>query len=237
MPRFFCEYVRGDTQVITGADADHITKSLRMKPGDDLIICDTYGYEYDCKIASISKSQVKLKILNRQKTCVEPDVRVTLFQGIPKGNKFDLICQKTVEMGVDKIVPVLMERSIAKMDNGKRIMRLQRISDEAAKQSGRGIKPKVCEVIRFSEAVAHSSSCDISLFFYENGGQKVGNLLKDSHKDISIFIGPEGGFSLGEVEMLQNSGALAASLGPRILRTETAPIAALSLVMYLTGNL
>lgn len=237
MPRFFCEYISGESHIIDGDDATHIIKSLRMKPLEKLMLCDTYGYDYECIIRQIKDNTVVVDILNKHKSLSEPTINVTLYQGIPKGSKLELICQKSVELGVTKIVPVLMDRSISKLENKKKIDRLQKISNSAAKQSGRGIIPKITEVMSFTDAVNDANIADKSIFFYENGGDRTGDAIDSTDKSFAIFIGPEGGFSLDEVEAMRNNNIKPVSLGRRILRTETAPITALSIIMYLTGNL
>lgn len=237
MPKFFCEHIDDNTQVISGKDAIHIIKSLRMKIGDSITLSDTYGYDYNCKINDMKDNNVFLNVVSKQKSISEPSVKVILYQGIPKGSKLELVCQKAVELGVYRIVPVLMERSVAKLENSKKIDRLQKIADEASKQSGRGMLPKVSNVMSFSDAVKEASKFDKSIFFYENGGLKTGDIISQRDKTISAFIGPEGGFSLDEVETMKKNDFIPATLGPRILRTETAPITVLSVIMYLTGNL
>lgn len=239
MPKFFVEYINGENHLIKGEDAKHIIKSLRMRVGDDIVICDTLGYDYSCKIYDIGENLVSLKILSRKKCESEPSIKVTLYQGLPKGEKMDLIVQKSVELGVFRIVPVMMNRCISTPSSKsleKKITRWNKIAESAAKQSGRGIIPKVENMIKLNEALNFFGKDEKVIFFYEGGGESLGKLVKPSENKISIFIGPEGGFSLEEVEFLKSIGT-ASTLGKRILRTETAPIAALSAIMYVTGNM
>ena len=239
MPKFFVEYINGENHLIIGEDAKHIIKSLRMRVGDDIIICDTLGYDYSCKIYDIGENLVSLKILSRKKCESEPSIKVTLYQGLPKGEKMDLIVQKSVELGVFRIVPVMMTRCISMPSSKsleKKIIRWNKIAESAAKQSGRGIIPSVENMIKLNEALNFFGKDEKVIFFYEGGGESLGKLVKSSENKISIFIGPEGGFSLEEVEFLKSIGT-ASTLGKRILRTETAPIAALSAIMYVTGNM
>lgn len=240
MPRFFIEHINGDTHVINGSDALHISRSLRMKPGQKLTICDTEGFYYDCEIAEISDDKVRLNILEKRPCQTEPTVKVTLYQGLPKSDKMDVIIQKSVELGVAKIVPVIMERSVSRPDQKsakKKLLRWQKIAESAAKQSARGLVPKVNNIISMKEAILDAAKSDTSIFFYEGGGENIGNLLTGFPNNISVFIGPEGGFSLDEVLELKASDIYAATLGSRILRTETAPISALSVIMYVTKNM
>ena len=173
-------------------------------------------------------------------TISEPSVSVTLYQGLPKSDKMDSVVQKAVEMGVTRIVPMLTQRCVSRPDQKsaqKKVERWQKISFEAAKQCGRGILPPVSPLTDFSAALRQSASESTVLFFYEGGGQSLQQCIDSSCKAYSIFIGPEGGFSEEEVQFALDLGAKKATLGPRILRTETAPVAALAAIMLTTGNM
>ncbi len=248
MPRFFIDYIPDDTAHIEGADARHIIRSLRMQPGEPLTICDSLGKDYDCEIESLEGETVHLRVLAIRETAAEPSLRVTLYQGVPKGDKFDWVVQKAVELGVYRIVPVMMKRCVSRPDAKsmkKKVERWQKIAEEAAKQSGRGILPQVGELLSFTKAVEEAAAEQdqngaekaVSLLFYEGGGERILRLAGEQTKYASIFIGPEGGFDPAEVELALEKGIRAATLGPRILRTETAPIAALAALMQATGNL
>ncbi len=244
MPRFFIENVSGDFITISGQDADHITKSLRMKEGERLTVCGGQGLDFLCEIAEISQDSVGLRVLETVRTVSEPSVKITLYQGLPKGDKMELIIEKSIELGVSSIVPVIMRRSVSRPDAksaAKKNERYQKIALSAAKQCGRGIIPKVEPVISFSQMLTHLSGHGSVIFFYECGGQPLSSAIKnftdEGVDNIAIVIGPEGGFDLDEAQALQNSGAFTATLGKRILRTETAPIAAIAAIMYATGNL
>ncbi len=239
MPRFFKEYFK-DNPVIEGDDARHISRSLRMRVGEKLTVCDTAGHDYLCEIKDIDELEVKLNILEETQNLTEPSVKVTLFQCMPKGDKLDTVVQKAVELGVNEIIPVISEHCVSRPDSKaakKKQERLQRISDEAAKQSGRGILPKVGETISFNACCERLKDFDKSIIFYELGGDPLKNIVNDKSGSIAIVIGPEGGFSKEEVEKAIKVGAIAATLGARILRTETAPLAALSCIMLLSGNM
>lgn len=239
MPRFFCEYF-SDNPIISGADGKHIARSLRMKVGEQLTVCDTKGTDYSCEIEKIVDDTVFLKILSQTENLSEPTVKVTLFQCIPKGDKLDYVVQKAVELGVTEIVPVLSSRCVSRPDGktfSKKRERLQKIADEAAKQSGRGICPKIHNMISFSECCKVLCDYQKSIVFYELGGEPLTNLINNDLESFAVLIGSEGGFSQDEIEQATKSGAIAATLGKRILRTETAPIAALTGIMLLSGNL
>lgn len=240
MPRFFVDSNVNDTLCLEGADAIHISKSLRMKTGDELIICDKNETDHRCIITNIENNSIFLKVIESTRCINEPNIYVALYQAIPKADKMDLIVQKCVELGVNKIVPVVTERCISRPDTksiNKKIIRWQKISKEAAKQSRRGKIPKIESLINLECAAKKSQESDCSLVFYELSGKKINDIINHSPKTISIFIGPEGGFTEQEISILSSYNVIPATLGKRILRTETAPIAALSIIMYETGNM
>ncbi len=239
MPRFFLDIPDTEqTITITGQDARHIAGSLRMRTGDTLTVCNGHGTDFDCVITAADNEQVALAVTDRRRTASEPTVEVTLYQGLPKGDKLEWIIQKAVELGVTRIVPVVTSRSIAKSSprEEQKTARRQKIADEAAGQSGRGILPAVEPPISFSDA-ARRMAKERTVVFYECGGAPLKEILSDPPKTLSLFIGPEGGIAPEELETLLENGAAVATLGPRILRCETAPLAALSAVMTLTGNM
>ena len=238
MPRFFSEKVHGNQHIFEGNDARHIARSLRMKTGDKLTLCDSRGMDYECEIAAVTEDTVHLNIVSWSPSTSEPSIHVKLYQGLPKSDKLEWIIQKAVELGVTEIVPVVTARSIAKVDEkaDKKRERWQKIALEAAGQCGRGIVPVVRSPLTWKQAIAELQKEQV-ITFYEGGGKPLSQILKQDQKDCSIIIGPEGGFDLTEIEVLQDIGAKIATLGPRILRCETAPIAALSVIMQITGNL
>lgn len=244
MPRFFIENISGEFITISGQDASHITKSLRMKTGEHLTVCGGQGLDFLCEIAEISDGAVGLRVVETVATESEPSITVTLFQGLPKGDKLELIIEKSIELGVSRIVPVLMQRSVSRPDAksaAKKHERYQKLALSAAKQCGRGVIPEVEPMIPFGQMLPRLKDYQAAIFFYECGGEPLSSVIstitgKGLH-DVAIIIGPEGGFDLSEAEALQASGAFTATLGKRILRTETAPLAALSAIMYATGNL
>ena len=247
MPRFFIENIEkqpGDSITVTGQDAVHISRSLRMQIGESLTVCGGLGCDMICEITAIYEGTVELKVTDIQTTESEPSIKITLYQGLPKGDKLELIIEKTIELGVCAIVPVLMQRSVSRPDAksaAKKHDRYQKQAVSAAKQCGRGIIPEVRGMIHFSEMLACIEKHHAVIFFYECGGQSLSSVIegikKNGATDFAIVIGPEGGFDPAEAEALQSAGAFTATLGKRILRTETAPIAAIAAIMYATGNM
>lgn len=239
MSRFFVEPLRGDVAVVTGQDARHIARVLRMRVGEELTLCDGCGTDYQCRILSLSDGEVQAQVVRRMPTESEPTVKVTLYQGLPKSEKMDLIVQKCVEIGVDRIVPVSMARSVVRLnaaEGAKKQLRWQKIAASAAEQSGRGIIPTVTEPISFAQLLS-SAAQEYTLTLYEDGGSPLGSLVNGQTASVSLVVGPEGGFEVAEVEALSRVGAHVATLGKRILRCETAPLVATAIVMQLTGNM
>jgi len=241
MPRFFINYTPavGDAAVIEGGDARHIAGALRMTPGEVLTLCDGAGTDYTCTITAVEKERVTLAVDAAAPTIAEPTLAVTLYMGLPKGDKMELIIQKCVELGVTAIVPVAMSRCIVKLDAkdaAKKQARWQKIADEAAGQSGRGILPTVEIPITWKQALARLTA-ENTLLCYEGGGDPIGSLVSPADTAVSLVVGPEGGFDIAEVEAVTAAGGRIATLGPRILRCETAPIAALAVLMEKSGNM
>lgn len=225
--------------IITGENARHISKSLRMKPGEALTLVTPEKEQLDCVITAVSADSVEVEITSRKPCENEPDVEITLYQALPKGDKMEYIVQKCVELGISRIVPVISARCISRPDEkslAKKQVRWQKIAKEAAQQSRRGIIPKIDTAVSFKEAVKLCAQNEQNIIFYELGGESVKTLIKNKPESIGIFIGSEGGFEQAEVDLAIQSGAKAATLGKRILRAETAPLAALSVIMYETGN-
>jgi len=239
MPRFFREYIDLEAPALTGDDARHIGRSLRMKCGENLTVCCN-GIDHNCIITQITDDTVYLNLVESIPCSAEPNVEITLFQAAPKSEKLEMIVQKSVELGVSRVVPFISRRCISRPDEKdfrKKQLRLQKISEEAAKQSGRGIIPEISEIMTFRQMIAEIKSLDICTVLYEGGGKPFRNVDFNGKKRIGVVIGSEGGFDSEEVESLISEGAEAVWLGKRILRCETAPLAAMSVIMFLTGNL
>ena len=235
------ESLVGDPIVIEGGDARHIALSLRMKQGEELILCDGKGTEAVCAVASLCPESVVLDVKERRASETEPKTRVTLYQALPKADKMEYIVQKAVELGVYRIVPVLTSRCISRPDEktaAKKRERLCKIAAEAAKQSGRGIIPEVDGVLTFKNAVKEMSTAGLPIFFFEHASLPLRKYMeKYTGGDIAVMVGAEGGFSDEEAVFAEENGLLSASLGPRILRCETAPVAALAAIMYAAGEM
>lgn len=266
MSKFFV-----DPSAVSGAhiymedkdDLHHLRKVLRARPGMELDISDGDCWEYRTCLEELTEDCATLKILDKQKFATEPATRVTLYQGVPKASKMETVIQKTVEMGVDTIVPVFMERTVVveKGNFGKKLDRWQKIAAEAVKQCKRGIIPRVTESYDFNGMLAELPNYDLIICPYENEeGLTIKDFLRGTTaptpgagraasapeatgcaeagapgpqaRRIALIIGPEGGFSDGEIERLKAAGAATVTLGKTILRTETAGMAALAMIMY-----
>lgn len=234
MPRFFVENINSDKAFITGDDARHIGRSLRMRLGDELIVCCD-GVEYTTTIDTISDSEVVCSVISSERSKAEPGLSITLYQAMPKGDKLELIIQKCVELGVCRIVPVLTSRCVSRPDSKsfeKKLARYNKIAEEAAKQSGRGIIPEISGIMSFDKAISDAKALDGAIVCYENGSKPVDKDTVASKKSIGVFVGAEGGFSEDEIAKLEENRISAVWLGQRILRCETAPMAITSILLH-----
>lgn len=231
--------VQGDMITIEGTDVNHIVNVLRMKVGEEVSVHDDVNRKYLCRIAELQEDKVRLSILEQQTSDTELPCRIYLFQGLPKGDKMEWIIQKGVELGAYAIVPVATKRAVVKLDEKKaqkKVARWNSIAESAAKQSGRGMIPEVLQVMKFAEALEFAKDLDLNLIPYEKAEgiadtkQRIAEIRPG--QSIGIFIGPEGGFEEAEVEMAKESQAIPVTLGRRILRTETAGMTMLSILMY-----
>lgn len=246
MPKFFIdkETIEGESAFIRGSDVGHITKVLRLVPGGAIRVCDGDGSDYDAEITRIEKDLITLRLLQRYACETEPQIKVTLFQGIPKAAKMEYIIQKCTELGVSEIVPVLTKRTVVKLENAqtekKKLDRWNKIAAEAVKQCGRGKIPPVSPVTGIKELCGRIAEFDLVLAAYEAEEHvSLRSVLRAAGdvKSVGIIIGPEGGFEPEEVGGLCRAGAKSVSLGKRILRTETAGHTALTAVLYEAGEL
>lgn len=242
MYRFFVpeENVRETEIDITGSDVNHIKNVLRMKQGERLVLSCGKGVDYECTIQRMEQDKIVLFIEKEQPAVAELPVAITLFQALPKKDKMELVIQKAIELGATSIVPVKAQRCVVKLDirkEEKKIERWQAIAESAAKQSGRGIIPAIQRAVSFSEALTQAKEMDTVLIPYElcqNMKESVAAMYRAAEgKSVGIFIGPEGGFERSEVEQAIEAGAIPISLGKRILRTETAGMATLSMLMFI----
>lgn len=228
---------------ITSSDVNHIKNVLRMKLGEEVLISNGEDKEYLCKLSSIENEEIIADIIMVDEVGSELPAKIYLFQGLPKGDKMELIIQKAVEIGVSEIIPVSTKRSIVKLDKKKEESKTKRwslISESAAKQSGRMVIPKVRNVMTLKEAIDYGKDFDYNLIPYElfRGMDKTKELIDkiQAQTTIGIFIGPEGGFDESEIEYAKENGLVPISLGKRILRTETAGLAILSILMFRLEN-
>ena len=239
LPRFFKESRPEGETVLTGEDARHIGLSLRMRVGEKITLCSK-GVDFECEIVSITPQEVRCRVIDEKPSEGEPTVKVTLFQALPKSGKMSTIVQKSVELGVDKIVPVITARCVARPDSrsiARKHDRWNKVALAAARQCGRGVIPEITEPVTFEEAVRMAAGLDRSFFCYEGGGESLRDAGFDGVETVGILIGAEGGFEPSEAEAANAAGLVSVTLGGRILRCETAPLAAISAVMLLSGNM
>ena len=242
MPRFFMAgtNIMGGMAIMTGRDAEHV-RVLRLRPGEDMIICDGKGTDYKCRLVKADREQVEAEVIEVVPCPAEPTVQVTVLCGLPKGDRTDYIIQKCVEAGASEIMFFQSDRCVAKPDKPeKKLERWQRIAEEAAKQSGRGIIPQVSWAGAYADALNVANQKELGLFMYETGEREALNAVLEANSDVktaAIVTGPEGGFAPFEADLARIVGLHICSMGERILRCETAPVVAVSALMYATGNL
>ena len=224
---------------ITGSDVNHMKNVLRMKVNEELQVSDGNNKKYLCEILSMTADEVWVSIKEELQADTELSSKIYLFQGLPKGDKMELIIQKAVELGVYEIIPVETKRAVVKLDDKKAAKKVERwnsIAEGGAKQSGRNVLPTVKPVLSYQEALAYAKELDVVLFPYElaEGMDKTRQVIEEigCGQSIGVFIGPEGGFEAEEVKLAMEQGAEVITLGKRILRTETAGLTVLSILMY-----
>ena len=241
MYHFFSEHEHiHDTYIdIVGSDVNHIKNVLRLKTGDSLLISSGDNIDYTCHIAQINEEHIRADIDSVDERGRELASKIYLFQGLPKQDKMELIVQKAVELGVYQVIPVATKRAVVKLDAKKakkKVERWQQIAVSAAKQAGRGIIPAVGEVCTYAQALKYAEELDVVLIPYElaEGMEETKQIIAEIRpgQSVGIFIGPEGGFEKEEVEQAVKAGAEPLTLGKRILRTETAGLTMLSVLMF-----
>ncbi len=238
MPRFFVDKNSiMDERIELGAEnSQHIVSVLRGKIGDEITVCDGDGTDYICNLVDINKKQALAKIVQVRKNTNEPELKITLFQGLPKGDKMELVIQKCVEIGVDRIVPVKTDFTVVKLENKeeKKVARWNKISEAAAKQCGRGKIPVVENIVTFSQAVDRAAEFDRAVIPYEKEqSRSIRSFAENcSYKNVAVFIGPEGGFSDDEIKLALSKNVVSVTLGKRILRTETAGLVTAVILLY-----
>ena len=241
MQHFFVtpDQVKEDKIFIEGSDVNHMKNVLRMRLGEEVTVSDGNNRQYLCEINEYDNDMAILHIVEEMMTDTELPSKIYLFQGLPKQDKMELIVQKCVELGVYSVVPVATKRCVVKLDDKKakkKIERWQQIAESAAKQAGRGLIPEVQDVMSFKEALKYAKDLDVVLIPYElaEGMKETKQIISNIKpgQSVGIFIGPEGGFEKEEVEAAISKGAKAITLGKRILRTETAGLTTLSVLMF-----
>lgn len=244
MPRFFIDASPIGEQIeITGADARHISRVLRMQSGEALTICDAAGTEYTCVLTQAQEHSVTARIISCAKAQSEPSIFTTLYMALPKADKMETIVQKCTELGICQIVPYIAARCVSRPEPRalqKKQERWQKIAAEAAKQCGRGRIPVVEAALTMEQAVRQAAQAPLALLLYEAEREASLQAVLRAHTpltQISFMVGPEGGFEEKEALLATQAGMQRVSLGKRILRCETAPIAALTVLQYESGNL
>lgn len=241
MQHFFVtpSQVEGEEIYVEGSDVNHMKNVLRMRPGEQLTVSDGNNSHYLCAVERYEDSRAVLKVLERQPVDTELSSQIYLFQGLPKQEKMEWIIQKCVELGIHQVVPVAMKRCVVRLDDKKakkKRDRWQQIAESAAKQAGRGRIPQVLDVVSYEEALRLAGQLDVILIPYElaEGMKETKEIIAGIRpgQSVGIFIGPEGGFEKKEVEDAIRAGAKEITLGKRILRTETAGITILSVLMF-----
>lgn len=242
MARFFMAGTNllGGMAILRGRDAEHV-RVLRLRPGEDMILCDGEGTDYKCRLVRSDKDEAECEVIEVVPCPAEPSVKVTVLCGLPKGDKTDYIIQKCVEAGAAEILFFNASRCVAKPDTPeKKLERWRRISEEAAKQSGRGVIPRVDWCGELADALNEAAHRELGLFMYETGEREKLDEVLTAHREVktaAIITGPEGGFAPFEADLARLCGLHLCSMGERILRCETAPVVALTATMYATGNL
>ncbi|MBP3313289.1 MAG: 16S rRNA (uracil(1498)-N(3))-methyltransferase [Oscillospiraceae bacterium] len=243
MTRFFVspDVVNGKFAVLTGENATH-AKVLRLKEGDMVVLCCGDGQDYNCTISHVAQGQIGLVVQETLPSHTEPSVRCQVFMAFPKADKLEHVIQKATELGADEIIAFPSQRCVSRPDSkslGKKLERWQKIAASAAEQSGRGQIPTVRALESFREAVKLASQAENPVLLYENEeNYSLKNALEDTPcKTVSLMTGPEGGFTTEEIQIAKEAGLKICTLGPRILRCETAPLCALTAVMFFYGEL
>ena len=240
MTRIFLspEELTSDIVTINNDQARHLALVLRAKPSDMISVLDGNGYEYECRIVSVHKKEIKAEVISKAPYSAESPISVTIAQGISRGERMDIAIQKSTELGAVRIVPIITERTQVK-DTAK-TERWRKIALSAAQQSGRDRSPEIDEPTKLEEFLASIATGSSGIIFFEEKRERnLKQILSDLKgiKEINVLIGPEGGFTKEEVIAAEEKGFITASLGPRILRTETAPITALSIIQYELGDM
>lgn len=243
MQRYFISIENRNNDIIniSGEDVHHLKNVMRSSVGDQLICCDGQGVDYLVEITKRSSTQIECRIVEKYASRGEPATKITIAQSLPKREKFEWVLQKGTEMGAVHFLPFVSERTVVKLDEKKvkqKVTRWKTIVKEAAEQAHRGVIPEVDSPRSWEELLHTIQQAEVALIAYEKGGEALSeSLVSNSSQDILVIIGPEGGFTEKEVTEAKEYGAIPVSLGPRILRTETAPLVFLSSILYHSGDI
>ena len=246
MRRFFIEKskIAGPTIIITGSDAAHIKKVLRMEPGDRIGLFDGRGFEYEARIENLLAGSVEVSITKRFLSASESPVQIIVAQALLKDKKMDILARQLTEIGITKLIPFTSIRSVPRPDKKRlsaRRKRWEKIAIEALKQCRRGHVTEIGETITFNDIIKIDDECDLKIVFWENESKPISDAVQQVHdrhyRKILAVLGPEGGFTEKEIEDARACGFVTASLGPRILRAETAAVAACTILQYLFGDM
>ena len=237
--RYFLTDINENTATVTDSEAVHLCRVMRIKSGDEVILCDNNGYDYRAVAKEISEKLITFDVLEKTKNQAEPTKDLIVYMALPKSDKLEFIVQKACELGARKLVPFVSEFCVAqkskKEDNKK--SRLAKISAEAAKQCGRSTPMEIGDTLTFKQLMAELGANDVNLFFYEHADMPLKEANLADKQTVGVIIGSEGGFSEKECALLSENGAVTISLGKRILRCETAAVSAVTLTMYTLGEM
>lgn len=237
--RYFISRLNGDEALITGPEAQHIIKVMRLGPGDVLTLSNKDGFDYTARITAAESGQVTCRVISKKKNLADPKRKLTVFMALPKSDKLEFITQKMCELGAVRLIPFVSEYCVAqksKKDESK-TARLQKISDEACKQCARSTPMEVSPTMTMAQILPMMKEFDKVLLFYEKGSEKLSDINFDGCENTAVIIGSEGGFSPREAEKMQRAGAASLLLGQRILRCETAAVTAAGLTMFCLGEM
>ena len=237
--RYFLTDINRNTATVTGPEAAHLIKVMRIKPGDRVILTDRSGWDYTAQATAVEKDSITFDVLSKEKNPAEPTKKMTVYMALPKSDKLEFITQKMCELGAVRLVPFVSEYCVAQKSkkDDNTISRLQKISDEACKQSGRSAPMTVERTHTFKEILGQLPEYDKVILFYEQGSEKLSEIDFSGCENVAIIIGSEGGFSQREADLMTEKGAVNIVLGARILRCETAAVTGASLVMFALGEL
>ena len=237
--RYFLTDINDNTATVTGSEAVHLCRVMRIKQGDSVILCDNEGYDYTAVAESVNEKLITFTVTDKTKNMAEPKCSLTVYMALPKSDKLEFIVQKACELGAKRLVPFVSEFCVAqksKKEDSKK-QRLEKISAEAAKQCGRSCPMEIGDTLTFKQLLQDMQKNSVNLFFYEHADMPLSKVDFSDKNNVSVIIGSEGGFSEKECAQLAENGAVTISLGKRILRCETAAVSAVTLTMYTLGEM